>query len=225
MDNLFASKKRIVSLDVCKGFCMLMVILGHQFEKTGLDVPLQFIQTFHMPIFFMIAGYFISDRLTVKEFTIKRMRRLLIPYIISCVMAAILCSIVALLKNHQLSSAMQEFITRLWITVYGSGSGNGSIITESEIGMMWYLLGLLWSSIVVKAISKKKMAGLIALLISSEAIGTTTIFGWLPFSIQNGLGAVIWVWLGYCAKKTLLDEIQKFIVSPWIVLIFAAWII
>ena len=136
---------------------MLMVILGHQFEKTGLSVPLQFIQTFHMPLFFMIAGFFISDSLSVKEFSIRRVKRLLIPYAISCLLAAILCSIVVLLKDHQLSSAGTEFIKRLWITVYGSGSGHGSIITGSEIGMMWYLLGLLWASIVVKIISRNNL--------------------------------------------------------------------
>lgn len=192
-DNLLAGRQRIISLDICKGACMLMVILGHQFEKTGLSFPLQFIQTFHMPLFFMIAGYFISDSLTVKEFTIKRVKRLLIPYFFICLLAAILCSMVVWLKDHQLTSATLEFIKRIWITVYGSGSGHGSILCRSEIGMMWYLLGLLWSSIIVKSISKNKMSEIIALLISSVAIGTTTIFGWIPLSIQNGLGAVAWV--------------------------------
>lgn len=205
---------------------MLMVILGHQFEKTGLGVPLQFIQTFHMPMFFMIAGFFISDSQTMKEFSIKRIKRLLIPYVISCILAAILCSIVVLLKDRQLSSAMNEFLKRIWITVYGSGSGHGSIITGSEIGMMWYLLGLLWSSIIVKAISNNKMAGIIALLISSVAIGTTTIFGWIPLSIQNGLGAIMWVWCGYyIKKKELQPEIKRFIASPWIILIIVAWVL
>ena len=205
---------------------MLMVILGHQFEKTRIGVPLQFIQTFHMPMFFMIAGYFISERLMVNEYSIKRSKRLLIPYVITCLVADLLCSIVVMLKEHEISIAMNEFIKRLWITIYGSGSGHGSIVTRSEIGMMWYLLGLLWSSIVVKAICKNKFAGIIALLISSIAIGSTTIFGWIPLSFQSGLGAVMWVWIGYYVKKNeLLDEIKRFVVSPWILLIFVAWIL
>ena len=207
-----------------------MVILGHQLEKTGLQQPLQFIQTFHMPLFFIIAGYFISERSSVKEFSVKRVKRLLIPYCVSCLIVAVLCSAVVLLKEHSFDSSLQELLKRLWISFYGSGSGHGSKIgafgTGSEIGMMWYLIALLWSSIVVKAVSKNRMAGIIALMISAVAIGTTVVFGWIPFSLQNGLGAVFWVWIGYYVKKKdLLASILRFILSPWIVLVLITWIL
>ena len=206
-----------------------MVILGHQFEKTGLGTPLQVIQTFHMPMFFIISGFFISDKSTLREFSVKRIKRLLIPYVISCFIVAILCTLVVLLKEHSATIAVKELLKRIWISIYGSGSGHGSMMgpfgTQAEIGMMWYLLALLWSSIVVKAISKNKMAGFIALMISSLAIGSTIIYGWIPFSIQNGLGAVMWVWLGYCIKKKdMLPEVLKLIYSPWIALIIIVWL-
>ena len=226
--NLLAS--RIASFDICKGFCILNVILGHQFEKNGLHQPLQFIQTFHMPLFFMIAGYFISDRISMKEFSKRRAKRLLIPYAVSCLIVAILCAVVVLLKKLDIESVWRELLKRLWISLYGSGCGHGSLIgkmgTEAEIGMMWYLIALLWSSIVVKAVSENKMAGIITIMISSVAIGTTMIFGWIPFSIQNGMAVVIWVWLGYYVKKKdLLSDILKFIRSPWILLVFVSWIL
>lgn len=81
-ENSLASK-RIESMDICKGICILSVMLGHQFEKTGALEPLQYLQTFMMPLFFMIAGFFISDRLTIKEYSVQRIKRLLSPYVIS----------------------------------------------------------------------------------------------------------------------------------------------
>lgn len=166
--------KRIVSIDICKGICMLSVILGHQFEKTGAAEPLQYLQTFTMPLFFIIAGFFVEDRLSIKEYSAKRARRLLIPYITSCILAAVLCTADALL-NEGKTVAKEVLCDRLWITLYGSGSGHGSMLgsfgTKTEIGMMWFLLALLWSSIIVKAISGSKMSGMIALFISAFAIG------------------------------------------------------
>lgn len=225
-----SASRRIETMDICKGICMLSVILGHQLEKTGALDPLQYLQTFTMPLFFIIAGFFISNRLTIKEYSIKRIKKLLVPYVISCLLAAILCTIDVYLKEDQLSIAKEEFRNRLWITIYGSGSGHGSMLgsfgTQTEIGMMWFLLALLWSSIFVKAISNNRMSGCIALLTSAVAIGTTTLFGWLPLSIQNGLGSVMWVWLGYyIKKKELLKDILSFIYSRWIVLILVAWLI
>ena len=206
----------------------MMVILGHQFEKNGLNTPLQFIQTFHMPLFFIIAGFLISDKADYKQFVAKRAKRLLSPYIISCLIATVLCVAATFFKDHTNSSAWQEMLKWLWISAYGSGSGHGSMIgtfgTGSEIGMMWYLLALFWSSIVVKVVSKNKMAGIIALMISTIAIGTTMIFGWIPLSIQNGLATVMWVWLGYYIKENnLLSDIINFIRSPWIVIVLITW--
>lgn len=48
------SSKRMASIDICKGICILMVILGHQFEKFGIHKELQYIQTFHMPLLVLL---------------------------------------------------------------------------------------------------------------------------------------------------------------------------
>lgn len=221
MNGQFVSRLgRIDSFDICKGICILMVILGHQYEKLGLKTELQYIQTFHMPLFFMIAGYFVSDSSSFKAFAIKRAQRLMIPYIVSCVIAIPLCIWLS-----------DGFDIKDWIWRILNACGHGEsdrwplyIGKPVQIGMLWYLPGLMWSSITVKAISKTKMAGVIALMVSAVAIATSSIYGWIPFSIQNGLGAVMWVWLGYHVKeKELLPEIEKILRSPWIILIIVVW--
>ena len=206
MDN-YIERKRIDAFDVCKGACMLMVILGHQFEKYALIHPLQIIQTFHMPLFFMISGFFISEADSIPNYAQKRAKRLLVPYVLGCIVMIVLCSIKQWIDTHSAHAVFLEIWKRLWISFYGSGSGHGSFLGSygyiEEIGMFWYLIALFWASVVVRIIIAKdyKWAG--ALLVSAIGIGTSIVFGWIPFSIQSGLGAVFWVYLGYFIKPKL----------------------
>ena len=47
-------KARIETFDILKGIGILFVIVGHTFMK---EIG-PFIQSFHMPLFFIVAGYF-----------------------------------------------------------------------------------------------------------------------------------------------------------------------
>ena len=53
--NLQKGKRRIDFLDASKGIGILLVILGH--ILTDKNILLKFIYAFHMPLFFIIAGY------------------------------------------------------------------------------------------------------------------------------------------------------------------------
>jgi len=51
-------KKRILYFDIAKGIAILAVIIGH---LGGLpDILGRFIFSFHMPLFFLISGYFMK---------------------------------------------------------------------------------------------------------------------------------------------------------------------
>ena len=47
-------KMRNATFDMLKGIGILLVIIGHTFMK---EIG-PYIQAFHMPLFFMVAGYF-----------------------------------------------------------------------------------------------------------------------------------------------------------------------
>ena len=47
-------KMRDATFDMLKGIGILLVIIGHTFMK---EIG-PYIQAFHMPLFFMVAGYF-----------------------------------------------------------------------------------------------------------------------------------------------------------------------
>jgi fucose 4-O-acetylase-like acetyltransferase len=93
MDNTIqynTNRKRNVSIDALKGFAIFCVLWGHAIIdlKNGCDVSqnpmLVFIYSFHMPLFFMISGFFFASslKLSFKDFLYKKGVQLLLPTIV-----------------------------------------------------------------------------------------------------------------------------------------------
>lgn len=74
-------KKRIEWVDIAKGIGIVLVVVGH--APTG-DMLRAYIYSFHMPLFFLVAGYtFKPDRFsTLAALAKSRVRPLLHPYFI-----------------------------------------------------------------------------------------------------------------------------------------------
>lgn len=84
--------KRIDYIDTAKGYLMLAVILGHvlivlnpDYSKLYFTSVQAFIYVFHMPAFFVIHGILFDiekwSKRPLKEFIIKRLQTLIIPYV------------------------------------------------------------------------------------------------------------------------------------------------
>lgn len=75
-------KQREEYIDLVRGIGIVLMILGHIPLSARYD---HFIHAFHMPMFFLISGYFFKKPSTVSDVHIalkKRARNLLIPYVI-----------------------------------------------------------------------------------------------------------------------------------------------
>lgn len=68
-------KKRNNYIDVVKGIGIFLVVLGHHHT-----ILTNYIYSFHMPLFFFISGMFHSNYNSYKEFIIKKVNSLVIPY-------------------------------------------------------------------------------------------------------------------------------------------------
>lgn len=67
--------KRNTTIDFAKGLTILLMLWGHLCPDTI------WINTFHMPLFFILSGYFTKDE-SFKTTLVKKARGLLIPYLI-----------------------------------------------------------------------------------------------------------------------------------------------
>lgn len=84
--------ERIATFDMLKGIGILLVIIGHTFMK---EIG-PYIQAFHMPLFFMVAGYFYKYK-PLKDQFIRDFRRLIVPYLF----VVITTSLIAFAKDFK----------------------------------------------------------------------------------------------------------------------------
>lgn len=70
------------SVDIIKGIGIILVIMGHISENLFIN---RLIYSFHMPLFFILSGYaYINYNKTnnIKDFIIKKLKTIVIPYFI-----------------------------------------------------------------------------------------------------------------------------------------------
>jgi fucose 4-O-acetylase-like acetyltransferase len=87
MKETSTKKKRIDYIDLLKGFAIFCVLWGHslQYLRNGADFfhnpVFEFIYSFHMPLFFLISGFFFKSslKLNFKNFLLKKSIQLLLP--------------------------------------------------------------------------------------------------------------------------------------------------
>jgi fucose 4-O-acetylase-like acetyltransferase len=81
-------KQRIEFIDALKGFTIFCVLWGHSIQDSGNgddsffhNQVFEFIYSFHMPLFFMISGFFFNSslKLNFKELVCKKGLALLLP--------------------------------------------------------------------------------------------------------------------------------------------------
>ena len=93
------SSERLTYIDIAKGIGIILVVIGHCIPDasslTGISNPYfkllhQIIYSFHMPLFFFIAGFFVNtqktsaplpDLQTTYRFIRKKFNRLMVPYL------------------------------------------------------------------------------------------------------------------------------------------------
>lgn len=92
---------RLQYMDMAKGLGILGVIIGHHLLAIGLPNPypmfVSWFWSFHMPMFFIISGYFIKPDL--RQTVVKGCRQLMLPYFITCFCGAISVVLLILIKN------------------------------------------------------------------------------------------------------------------------------
>lgn len=211
--------RRIRYFDMSKGVGILCVVLGHSaIETLGVaqseiaEGLLAFCFSFHMPLFFLIAGYFIhADRPFAWH---KEARQLIYTYLLSAVAVVVGAAAIAALQHADVMERV-----RYWgmAAIYGAGDTNTPAPTlwpvEGRIGALWFLLAMFWARLLIHWIAKLPWSPLWVVL--CFALGwVTSRMAWLPWSIQPGMCAVLFVYLGCLARQ--YDVLQFMWNNPWI---------
>jgi len=189
----FGNLKRLDWPDVAKGICIISVILGH----LGANFRNQFVYTYHLPVFFLLAGYFMkkkSDEECVREKT----KRLLIPYIFTCI---VIC-IISLIEIIAGDGGMYKLFSWIGAALYGAGDTWTVPFYVKGIGAIWFLWALFFAMIIVNHFIDVKYGGIIILCIAFmgwSSFDKTQV--WLPLSIQAGMFAALYVYIGFIVHE------------------------
>ena len=123
-----------------KGIALILMMYDH-LVKTPDGVH-QFIYSFHMPLFFILAGIFaknISAIQSFKEYTRKNAKRLLLPYVVTFLMLCAWGGIQAIAKQD-VGFFLKQFFSMITATIDGYESPWGLIYA----GPLWFLIALFW---------------------------------------------------------------------------------
>lgn len=199
--------QRLISFDIAKAICMILVVVGHyvpDYSPTWYVDIHDVIYTFHMPLFMFASGYiYMATKRDIpyKDFLLKKVKRLMVPYFS---VSAIIISIKLLTERH---AYVQNPVT---VHSYFK------LFYEPEAGaFLWFIWALWWMFVLVPLFKTKK--------IRLALFGVAVILHYVPnllpeyfclSQFQNMLlyfmlGVVCWDW------KETLSTLSK--VPSWLV--------
>lgn len=134
-----SSRNQII--DIAKGIGILLVVYGH----CGLPFSGSLILYFHMPLFFFLSGWTFKENDTVKDFIIKRIRRLYLPFVLINAFFLFLNPILFSMGFEKNKFGYTEILTNAAKIISFQNC-------EPIVSQCWYLLGLFSVSILFKII-------------------------------------------------------------------------
>ena len=199
------NNSRMEYMDSAKAIGLMAVIWGHFIVSFGTWQ----LHTFHVPIFFIISGFFLNANKAYKEYASNKVKQMLTPYVITGLIVVALTWIiprtVSFIAREDIGTAKDRLIGFF----YGSGARYedpaGRIL---EVGPIWFFLGLMWALLIVKACIGKKWGAIIVALSVFVGMYTSKIV-FLPLSIQPGMVGAGYAYIGYLAKKASLKVKEK----------------
>lgn len=185
--------KRIKWVDVAKGLCIFLVLVGH---VTKYKLMKTFIYSFHMPLFFLLSGFTLKVPDNISEFKIMLIndaKRLLLPLV---VMQSLFITYLIAFQNINLNSGMEYFLKSL---IWGGTTFNEH---KFSVGMLWFLVALFWAKQIVRIVEYNFSNNnwVIYILLTYIGINLPPKYV-LPQCLDIALVCALYIYLGYIGKK------------------------
>jgi acyltransferase len=214
-------------IDVAKGIGIILVVLGHTASPPDGWIC-RSIFAFHMPFFFVIAGYsfnYSKYRGSAGRLLRNRSYRLVLPYVVA---GLILCTY-SLFVDH-----IRHKFSVLWVCVKALSYGTGYFVKQYPallpIGTGWFIACLFVSTFVFYELltlvtGRRVVIQWVAVVLVSSAgyvVGTRVLF--LPWSTDIALTAQIFLFAGYQLRQ-VESKWPAWFSAPTIIVVLALLII
>lgn len=196
------NKKRFDWLDIAKGIAIIATVVGHV-SLIDWDPYRRLIFSFHMPLFFIVAGFTAKAVIDLKS-TWKLFTRVFIPYIL----VAGVTSIIFLIRGSDIKT---EIFRLLWASGVPANYGPGVPVTNQTeipvVGMLWFLPCMFFSKLLFSfalKITEKFSEYIRAAVILLVCIGGFILgrFYKIPMGLDIALFVIVFFYAGYLLKKS-----------------------
>lgn len=197
------SKQRIQYVDIARGLAMICIVLGHLGEAQINRV----VFTFHVPIFFLISGYFFREGADLKSLLKRQTQTLIAPYWLTCLAIIGLSMVFCEIFTPEISSK-KTAMDWVFASLYGAGNSYKEPFYIKQIGAIWFLLATFWAVLSMKLVlSLRKNMQPLAVLFFFGLGWLSAKWFWFPASIQAGWCALLYVYIGYLCRKVKVEEV------------------
>ena len=184
------------TIDIARGIAILSIIVGHLNVWTINRI----VYTYHVPIFFLLTGYFMKEESLCLHVR-KKARTLLVPYAVTCFGIIILAGIIALFKRDNVILTIKDW---MFASLYGSGSSYVEPFIINDIGAIWFLWATFWACVFLQLSLRRKPVLRILWIVGLFAVGYLTAkrLFWFPLSIQAGCCATLFMYIGHAVRQS-----------------------
>lgn len=211
------AKQRMKWLDIAKGIAILCTIIGHTVNGTIQGI----ICSFHMPLFFLLAGYTFREvpASEIKTEIKKDVSRLLLPYI-AVILIRILIDIC--FCHQRIGETLIQYLAAAFLGYGAAYLGNPFWFW---LGATWFLAALFWSRLAYRFVLLyvKEYRQIFILVLAFFSIWLGQIV-WLPQSWDLVFPCLIFMEAGYLLKNHEIN-IKKEIWQGTGVVAFFIWTI
>ena len=206
--------------DVIKGIGIILVLLGHVWQWNGTLIE-SFICSFHMPLFFVVAGCFTKSydeaKGNVQGTILHYIRRLYVPFLVSTLLMVLWFVFKTINNPKYANDIITTLISALWgsVTILETPFGNVGV------GALWFLMALLSAKIFFLFVSKwGKWTGLICLIVSPLAVYIYSFKLLIPWCMLHGIAALPFIYAGWWWRR------HERAVPLWVcILLMICWIV
>jgi fucose 4-O-acetylase-like acetyltransferase len=200
------SSVRIGWIDIAKGIAIILVIFGHTFIPGSLWRDVIF--SFHMPLFFILAGYTFKLR-PLGELAQRSFPQLIIPFLLTFLVCQIILGF-----SYQSQISADYFLKTIGSFVWSSGYLYEPLGIPA-VGMIWFLVCLFFSRLgfafFMQTFESYKtpewIRGLCFVLLAGLGVSIGSLLNiYLPFSLDLALVAQLFLYVGWVFKKYQLSE-------------------
>ncbi len=212
--------QRVASFDIAKAIALFAVVLGHtQFA----GVPKSIVDacfSFHMPLFFIVSGYFFKPQKDWRSFLCKNAKALLLPYVVTSVLVVALMVLQAAFEG---SSAFDALTTWSIAALYGAGGPVATLpIGVTPIGAIWFLPALFWSKVLLNVALETEHPAIVCLGLFVFGVESTSRM-WLPMSFQAAMCAVLFLYIGLVLRESHVLQKGRMSAAFWAV-VWMVWL-